>query len=129
GGQAPISLLSGWHPPEGHHRALFGKQETTAAPFAHTARTPFGDNAGEFLKLYPAGTDEEARRSAQDMAGDQFIAYSTWKWLELQSSTPGVTVYRYEFDDAPPRSADDKNPDPPAAYHSAEIEFVFEALD
>jgi para-nitrobenzyl esterase len=129
GRQAHVPLLAGWNRDEGNYRAFFGKEEPTAANFAETARKRFGDTAGEFLKLYPAGTDEEARRSAQDMAGDQFIAYSTWKWLELQSSTPGVTVYRHEFDDAPPRSADDKNPDPPAAYHSAEIEFVFETLD
>jgi para-nitrobenzyl esterase len=41
-------------------------------------------------------------------------------------------VYSYEFDDAPPQPASatpsDKPAPPPAAYHSAEIEFVFEAL-
>ena len=37
-------------------------------------------------------------------------------------------VYSYEFDDAPPQTPSDKPAPPPAAYHSAEIEFVFEAL-
>ncbi len=85
----------------------------------------FGDNADAFLKVYPAATDEEAKRSAQDLSGDRFIGYGTWKWIEMQGATGKSTVYRYEFDDAPPQPAGVESH---GAYHSAEIEFVFEAL-
>lgn len=128
GKQAHVALLAGWNRDEGSYHAIFGKEQPTAENFVELAHKYFNDMAGEFLKLYPASTDEEAKRSAQDLAGDQFIAYSTWKWLDLQLATGNSPVYRYEFDDAPPRAADDKNSDPPAAYHSAEIEFVFQAL-
>ena len=57
---------------------------------------------GDFLKLYPAATDAQAKRAAQDFAGDQFIAYSTWKWLEVQLNTGGSPVFRYEFDQTLP---------------------------
>src|SRR5208337_888450 len=92
------------------------------------AKTLFGDQANAFLKLYPAGTDDQAKRSAQDLAGDQFIAFSTWKWIELQAATGNSRVFRYEFDDAPPSAAKESAAPSRGAYHSAEIEFVFEAL-
>ena len=129
GRQAHVALLAGWNHDEGNYHMIFAKEEPTAKNFVEVAHKWFDDHADEFLKLYPASTDEEAKASAGDLGGDQFIAFSTWKWLELQLATGGSPVYRYEFDDAPPRAAGDKNPDPPAAYHSAEIEFVFEALD
>ena len=94
------------------------------ANFVAFAHKRFGDKADEFLKLYPAESDEQAKRSAQDLGGDQFIAFSTWKWLEMQAATGNSTLYRYEFDDAPPGNDSAAR----GAYHSAEIEFVFGAL-
>jgi len=127
GKQSHVPLLAGWNHDEGSYHGFFGKKEPTAANFVARAHELYNDKAGEFLKLYPAATDAEAMRSAQDYSGDQFIAYSTWKWIEMQLATGGSPVYRYEFDDAPPPAAGDTSPSR-GAYHSAEIEFVFEAL-
>ena len=79
------------------------------------------------LKLYPAATEGEVKRAAADLAGDRFIAFGTWKWIEMHTATGGSPVYRYEFDEAPPMAPGDKR-ESPGAYHSAEIEFVFGAL-
>ncbi len=79
------------------------------------------------LRLFPATTDAEAVRSAADLAGATFIAYSTWKWLELQTQTGKQPVYRYRFDLVTP--ADPNHPGGLAAYHSSEIPYVFGALD
>jgi len=118
GKQSHVPLLAGWNRDEGSYRGIFGKDEPTAANFVAFARLT--GRADELLKLYPADNDDQAKRSAQDLAGDQFIAFSTWKWLEMQAATGGSPLFRYEFDDAPPGSEN--------AYHSAEIEFVFGAL-
>ena len=80
----------------------------------------------QFLKLYPTDTPEHVQRSAQDFAGDKFIAFSTWAWLEAQSKTGKQPIYRYRFDLGPP--SDPKAPQM-GAYHSAEIEYVFGQLD
>ena len=128
GKQAHVALLAGWNHDEDNYHAIFGKRDPTAKNFIAFAKATFGDKAPELLKLYPAISDEEAIRSANDLAGDQFIAYSTWKWLEMQLATGQSPVYRYEFDDAPPRAANAGPMTPVGAYHSAEIEFVFEAL-
>ncbi|MGC1107731.1 MAG: carboxylesterase family protein [Candidatus Acidiferrales bacterium] len=125
GKQSHVPLLAGWNMDEGGYRAFFQKANPTAENFAVRARAMFGSNANEFLKLYPAATDEEAKRSAQDLSGDQFIAFGTWKWIEMQRTTGESTVYRYEFDDAPPEPEGQPSQ---GAYHSSEIEFVFETL-
>jgi len=131
GKQSHVPLLAGWNLDEGSYRAIFGKNDPTAQNFAKQARESFGNNADELLKLYPAANDEQAKRSAQDLAGDEFIAFSTWKWIEMQAATGGSPLFRYEFDDAPPaptNAASGKAEAPRGAYHSAEIDFVFETL-
>jgi para-nitrobenzyl esterase len=125
--QSPISLLAGWNADEGSYRAIFQKEEPTAQNFAARVRAMFGDNAEALLKLYPATTDAEARRAAQDLAGDQFIAYSTWKWMEMQKKTIGSTIFRYQFDQTlpQPEGGTVSPPAEPTAPHASEIEFVF----
>ncbi len=125
GKQSKIPLLAGWNADEGNFRAIFKGNPPTAENFVKHARELYGDKADAFLKLYPAATDEQAKRSARDLAGDQFIGFSTWKWLEMQSATGNSPEYRYEFDQAPPTPAGAESR---GAYHSAEIEFVFGAL-
>jgi len=122
GKQAHVSLLAGWNADEMGAQMFFGKDQPSADVFKTKIGERYKDNADRVLELYPAATDAQAMQSAQALSGDQFIAYSTWKWLELQRSTGQSTVYRYEFDDAPPATPSR------GAYHSAEIEFVFEAL-
>jgi len=128
GRQSKVPLLAGWNADEGSFESIFeNKEAPTAANFAARVHALYGDHADAILKLYPAATDEQVKRAAQDLVGDRFIAYSTWKWIEMQLKTGESSIYRYEFDDAPPAA---KNSDAPSrgAYHSAEIEFVFEAL-
>lgn len=125
GQQAHVPLLAGWNRDEGNFHDYFEKADPTIRNYVDIAHKDFGEKADEFLKLYPGATDDEAIRSASDLAGDQFIAFGTWKWIEMQRRTAHATVYRYEFDDPPPQPAGKPSE---GAYHSAEIEFVFEAL-
>lgn len=127
GRQAHVPLLAGWNADEGSYHAVFKDQKPTAQGFADWAHKHFGDNAGGLLKLYPAATDEEAKQSAQALIGDQFIGYATWKWINMQVKTGQAPVYRYRFEDAPPGVKNEQG-EPEGAYHSAEIEFVFNVL-
>jgi para-nitrobenzyl esterase len=122
GKQAHVPLLAGWNANEGSAQMIFGKDPPSAELFKTRLHERYKDSAERLLELYPSASDEQAIQSAGALASDSFIAYSTWKWLELQRTTGQSTVYRYEFDDAPPATPSR------GAYHSAEIEFVFEAL-
>ena len=130
GRQSPVPLLAGWNADEGGNRSIFATEAPTRENFIAYARKRFGARAEEFLQLYPASTDAQAKRSAQDLAGDQFIAHATWKWIDLHHQTGRSPVFRYRFDQALPLSpsAASKPGAEPTAYHSAEIEFVFRVL-
>ncbi len=124
GKQRHVPLLAGWNADEGSYHSIFEKNEATPQNYAARLRSLYGNKSDELLRLYPARDDEQTKRSAQDLAGDSFIGYSTWKWIEMQSTTGASPVYRYRFEDAPPGEDPSRG-----AYHSAEIEFVFGNLD
>jgi para-nitrobenzyl esterase len=130
GNQAHIALLAGWNHDEGNYHIFFGADPATKENYSKKINQTFGDKATEVAKLFPAETDEQAKTSADLLATANFIGYGTWKWIELQAKLDAAPVYRYEFDDAPPLAASaPATADPPRAYHSAEIEFVFGMLD
>jgi len=126
GKQNDVSLLAGWNRDEGSFDVVSNPQKPTAKNMKADAQKDFGSAAEQFLKLYPTDTPEHVLRSAQDFAGDKFIAFSTWAWLEAAAKTGKQPVYRYRFDLGPP--SDPKGPQM-GAYHSAEIEYVFGQLD
>jgi len=122
GNQAHIPVLGGWNANESRPATV-----PTAESFAAQARTEFAANAPGFLAVYPAATDAEAVRSAGDYAGDRFIAFSTWAWLEAQVKTGAAPVYRYFFALGSP--GDHNHIAGMGAFHSDDIEYVFGALD
>jgi len=126
GKQNDVPLLAGWNHDEGSYEVVSSPQKPTVESMKATAQKEFGAKANEFLKLYPATTDAEAMRSMQDFAGDRFIAWSTWRWLEAQAATGTHPIYRYRFDLGPP-----SEPNAPTlgAFHSAEIGYVFGQFD
>ncbi len=128
GKQSHVELLAGWNKDEGNYQAFFFGDKPTADNFTKNAASIFHGDSSAFLKLYSASTDSEAKRSASDFAGDEFIGYSTWKWLEQQLKTGRSPVYRYEFDQTLPLP---ENPQPgtePSSPHASEIEYVFGTL-
>jgi para-nitrobenzyl esterase len=122
GKQAKVPLLAGFNRDEG----AFLAQGMTAQKWREMAKHQFAEKADEFLRLYPGSTDAEAKRSASDFGGDQFIAYGTWKWMEIDRRTGNPTVYRYKMDLAAPPS---KFHEGSYAFHSDDIEYVFGTLD
>jgi para-nitrobenzyl esterase len=122
GRQNDVPLLAGYNRDEGGI-----DPKTTLESYRKDVAAKYPGHAAEILELYPATDDAQAVRSAADLAGDRFIAFSTWKWMEAQAATGKQPIYRYRFDLAPP--ADPNHPGGLAAYHSSEIPYVFGDLD
>jgi para-nitrobenzyl esterase len=127
GKQAHIPLLAGWNTDEARDAAVMAPVKPTVASFTAQAQKEFGSEAERFLAAYGATTDEEAQRAAGDYAGDYFIAYSTWKWLEAHVATGNAPVYRYVLDLGSP--GDKFHAAAWGAFHSDDIEYVFGTLD
>ncbi|WP_394351760.1 carboxylesterase/lipase family protein [Pontibacter pamirensis] len=145
GEQAKVPLLAGWNSEEMNYMMVMGREKPTVENYENAVRRLYGEKADEVLEVYKATTDEEALQAATDLAGDRFIAYSTWKWMDLHSQTSGNPVYRYLFSrPRPPMTAEMgnassglaggvvKEEDPNAfkmpaargAVHAAEIEYA-----
>jgi para-nitrobenzyl esterase len=150
GKQAHVPLLAGWNSEEMNARGVLGRDEPNRENFEKAVGRLYGADAAAALKEYAAGTNEEALQSATDLAGDRFIAFSTWKWIELSGKTGGKPVYRYYYSrPRPPMTPEMGNataglaggvikgtgpaatPAPPArgAVHSSEIEYAMGNLD
>jgi para-nitrobenzyl esterase len=123
GRQARVPLLAGWNSAE------IKLPPTTVAAFEQQLATAFPQDLDSARALYPATDDRQARLSAIALASDNFIAFGTWKWLELHAATGGVPVYRYLFDQPMPTDSGPPPADDPGAAHAMDIEYVFETLD
>lgn len=120
GRQAHVPLIAGWNLDEGEADGM------TAEKWKTEAARAYGDRSAEFLKLYPADTEEQAVRSAADYHGDTFIAFGTWKWLEAHRKTGESPEYRYHFE---LQALPSKFHPGTFAFHSDDIEYVFGVLD
>ena len=129
GKQSKVPLLAGWNKDEVRMMVLLAPKKPTAASFREQLHTQFKDQADAALKLYPASTDEEAFQSAGDLASDNFIVYSTWKWIDMQAVT-GEPVYRFEFDRTVPIPDAQKGTGLKTlgSPHASELEYVFVTL-
>jgi len=142
GKQAHVPLLAGWNSEEMTGQLILKGQPATTENYQKALKELYGARADEVAKLYSGSTPDEIMDAATALAGDRFIAYSTWKWADMQTKS-GAAVYRYFY--ARPRPAmkasmgnaspglaggvvrNSTAPAPPparGAVHSAEIEYA-----
>jgi para-nitrobenzyl esterase len=124
GKQAHVPLLAGWNRDE---RAGILSKGMTSEKWKAFAMDHYGAHAEEFLKAFPADSDDEAVRSADNFTTDQFIAFGTRQWIEAQVKTGNAPVYRYHFELPAPPS--EMHPEGKYAWHSDDLEYVFGTLD
>lgn len=147
GEQARVPLLAGSNSEESGFMGVLGREKPTVENYQKALERLYPGKGDQVFKLYPATNEEQVMDAARDLAGDRFISYSTWKWIELATKTGGKPTYYYRYDrprpamrpemgsDAQPGLAGGvvrgQPPRPPArgAVHSAEIEYAMGNLD
>ncbi|MEP7317829.1 MAG: carboxylesterase family protein [Panacibacter sp.] len=140
GEQSKVPLLVGWNSAEIPGMA-FTQGPFTDENYVKKVKEAYPKDYEEVLKLYPHGSDKEIELSATALASDRFIAYSTWKWFDLQRKYSNQPVFRYMFSRIRPPLADNsltpglaggtvkkdanafKMPEPVGAAHASEIEY------
>ncbi|MFD4562388.1 carboxylesterase family protein [Streptomyces sp. NPDC058469] len=93
----------------------------TLADCASAARQKFGSMADEFLRLYPATTDDEAALASNDAIRDN-SRVSTYLWGTRWTRSVREPVYTYFWTHRPPGPDHDIR----GAYHGSEIAYVFD---
>jgi para-nitrobenzyl esterase len=121
GEQMHIPLLAGWNTAEEFPFAAQSLADQSAQAFRAAAEAMFGKAClADFLKLYPADTDTQAKTSAAALTGDTMISEQCWQWLRLHRASGRAPVYGYLFSYTSPYT--------PIASHVTEIPFVFGTL-
>jgi para-nitrobenzyl esterase len=80
----------------------------------------YGSMAEEFLKLYPAATDDEAKQMEDASARDRARS-GLYLWASKRAATHKSPVYIYYFDRAIPWPAHPEF----GAFHSGELPYTF----
>ncbi len=109
---------------------LMGPAAESLAAYAAETKKMYGDKADEFMKIYPARSDAEAREDAYTIGRDQ-IAWQARIWADMVSRGK-VKTYRYYFSRVPPVPDGmfrEQKVHPLGAFHQAEIVYVFGTLD
>jgi para-nitrobenzyl esterase len=105
--QAQVPLLVGWNSAEISGSGFMHDKPYREAEYVAQMKETFPHHAEELLKLYPHGSPEEIERSATALASDRFIAYSTYRWFDLQRKNSSQPVYRYLYSKLRPPMRDD----------------------
>jgi para-nitrobenzyl esterase len=125
GKQNDVPLIVGSNKDEG----TFFLQPTTAEKFIESSRKKFGDQADAFLKIYPAGSDEEANASQLAAFRDE-LAFVMRVWARAQTRTGRSKTFLYYFTHEPPApvSSSPRGALGTGATHGAEAQFIFQNL-
>ncbi len=122
GQQADVPLLAGWNKEEHTFfmaRALPGK---SAKGLRAAAAAQFGAlREAEFSAVYPSENNVASARSVELLVGDLVISQQTWECLGAHARTARSATFAYFYAYTSAYS--------PFAAHTAEIPFVFGAID
>ncbi|WP_184493106.1 carboxylesterase/lipase family protein [Algoriphagus iocasae] len=137
--QAMVPLLAGWNSAEIPGMAFMQGKPYTPEAFIEVVKSTYPTDYEEVLKLHPHANPEEVEWSATHLAADRFIAYSTWKWIDLHAKNSDQPVYRYLYSKLRPPLKDSnlssglaggtieggpKMPEAIGAPHACEIEYA-----
>ena len=118
--QNDVDVLVGSNHDEGTFFTRPGSGSTEQ--FMGTAKRRFGDLADAYLKLYPAGSNEQAGASQLAAFRDE-LGWDMREWAQLQSERGKAKAYLYFFTHVPPTA-----PGQPSrgATHTADLAYMFD---
>ncbi len=115
-----VPVITGWNADESFVDKFKNKEA-----FKQEAKDQYGPNADQFLKYYPANTDEEAARSQVKLSRDMIFALSGFKWAGIQSAQGKSPIYVYYFARKLPATAEYVKY---GAFHTGEVAYVMDNL-
>ena len=113
-----VALMAGWVTGDA---GLAIRQPKNAEDFKKDAVANYGERSTEFLKLFPADTEETTRASQQKLGVLNFAGVGDHKWARSNSSPTYIYEYSYVPTDKPgfPNYG---------AFHTSEVPFALHTL-
>ena len=113
-----VAIMAGWVSGDG---SLFGDQKLTPEKYKEQAIKNYGDNADEYMKLFPGNTDEEVAASLTELNLIQFAALPAHLWAGFSKNK----AFIYQFTHVPVDKPDFPNY---GAFHTSEVPFALHTL-
>jgi para-nitrobenzyl esterase len=120
GKQNDVPTLTGINADEG---GAVPHPTATLESFQRDARQRYGASADEFLKLYPAASDEDAKRAQNDSARDRARA-TLYRWALDRAKTAKTNAFTYFWTHTLPGPDADQY----GAFHTSEVPYVLNTL-
>jgi para-nitrobenzyl esterase len=120
GKQNDVPLIVGYNADEGTTLAPQGAN-LKAVMFVGGIYQRYGAQADQMLKIYPAGSDEQAVASFYSAYRDQAFGWEMRTWARQATASGRQPAYLYYFSHRPPGPQSGKL----RAFHAAEIAYVF----
>jgi para-nitrobenzyl esterase len=113
-----VALMAGWVMGDA---GLAIRQPKTAADFKKDAVDKYKERSTEFLKLFPAESEESTRASQQKLGVLNFAGLGNYKWAKSNSHNTYIYQYSYVPTDKPgfPNYG---------AFHTSEVPFALHTL-
>jgi para-nitrobenzyl esterase len=117
---ADIPMMTGWTKNDIN---MTSNPTLTATAFQAQAKQRYGDSADQFLKLYPAVTDEQARASSMEATWDQNRT-AMYLWARARARSGKSKTFTYFYDHVMP------GPDASTygAFHTSEVPYAMNTL-
>ncbi len=116
--QNDVPMLVGSNNDEG---TIFTQASVTGQSFRDQSQRRYGADTDAFLKLYPFGSDGEARDAQAASMRDQTFGWEMRTWARTQTANGKSKVYLYYFSRVPPGP----NAASVGSQHGAEIPYAF----
>ena len=118
--QNDVPVLTGWNEDD----AFVGPPKT-AEEYKKMIKSQYGADADAFLKLYPAGSDQEAATSQTRINRDQIFGMQNYTWANVQNEKGKSKIYVYRFTRRLPATADFVKY---GAFHTGEVAYAYDNL-
>ena len=119
-GAVPETAFVALRARSGPPRAGAPQVSVTLADYVRSAKAKYGALADEFLRLYPAASDDEAAAASNAAAYDN-NRVSTYLWAVERAKSTARPMFTYWWTHAPPGPGHDIR----GAYHGSEINYAF----
>lgn len=120
GKQSDVPVIAGYNHDETRVLAPWPANGTMAT-FLDQVQKRFGNMADEFLKIYPANSEEQAKDAHYESSRDERMGWDMRTWARAQTKSGKAPAYLYYFTRIPPGPTSERL----RAYHAAEIGYVF----
>lgn len=113
-----VPMLAGWVTGDG---SFLGQTQMTVAEYEEEAEILYGEDAAEYLQIFPATTVEEVQEMKSQLTLIGFAGMTP----HLLAGFNSAPIYVYEFGHVPPDKPDFPNY---GAFHTSEVPFALHTL-